>query len=231
MVAKKSVFSELVSVSSAVLLPVSVSTVLYEPVMLLSVVMTVLESPSVSDRRAGLGDGFAHLVRLPCGGRKTVLFSTLVVVVEPVAVSEELSRPVISLPESFVVVCSPEVSLVVTTSVWFVSVEFAVLLPESVSIVLYEPVMLLSVLMTVLESPSVSEDETVSLWFVSVLAVVVEPATVSVEPSAPVISLPVSLVVDWSPDVSWVVTEKSAFCELVSVSSAVLLPESVSIVL
>ena len=67
--------------------------------------------------------------------------------------------------------------------------------------------------------------------FVSTLVVVVEPVAVSVEISSPVISLPVSLVVVWSPDVSCVLTEKRTFCELVSVSSAVLFPESVSIVL
>ena len=88
--------------------------------------------------------------------------------------------------------------------------------------------MLLSVVVTVLVVLPDSEDETVSPWLVSVLVVVLDPVAVSVEVLAPVISLPVSLVVEPSVSISWLLARKSVFCELVSVSLAVLLSESVS---
>ena len=100
-----------VSCVLTVLLPESVSTVLYEPVMLLSVVMTVLESASVSEEESV----WVTVVVVPsCESRETPFVSTLIVVVEPVAVSVEVSSPVISLPVSFVVVLSPDVSCVLT---------------------------------------------------------------------------------------------------------------------
>ena len=79
--------------------------------MLLSVVMTVLESPSVSDEESV----WLTVVVVPsCEVRETPFVSTVVVVVVPVAVSVEVSSPVISLAVSLLVVWWAEVSWVVT---------------------------------------------------------------------------------------------------------------------